>query len=288
MIASMTAYGRRALQQEWGQAVWELRSVNHRYLDLNFKMPEAFREWENEWRNLASTMVCRGKVECYLSFFPSTQTAPRLQINTELVNQLILNCHIVAEHPGVTPSIKAMELLRYPDVLTSKAQDLSHLKPALTTLLSQTLDDLVQTRRREGQQIAHMIKAKLNQVLEQVALVKERLPISLQGQKQKLTQKLADIQASLDPQRLEQELVIYAQRIDVEEEMERLSAHTTEVMHSLTAKEAVGRRLDFLMQEMNREANTLGAKAADNIITSAAIELKVLIEQMREQIQNVE
>ncbi len=288
MIASMTAYGRRALQQDWGQATWELRSVNHRYLDLTFKMPDYFREWESEWRTLAGNYVFRGKVECYLNFFPSNRTAPRLEINTDLVNQLIASCQKVAEHSGVTPSIKAMELIRWPEVLTSQARDLSQLKTPLTTLLTQAFEDLVQTRKREGAQLAQMLKDKLSQVLEQVALVKERLPLCLQAQKHKLAQKLADIQSSLDSQRLEQELVLFAQRIDVEEEMERLATHAHEVMRTLGEVGAMGRRLDFLMQEMNREANTLAAKAADSGITAAAIELKVLIEQMREQIQNVE
>ncbi|MBS0286547.1 MAG: YicC family protein [Proteobacteria bacterium] len=288
MIASMTAYGRRALSQPWGQATWELRSVNHRYLDLTFKMPEGFREWENEWRSLAGNYVSRGKVECYLSFFPSHETAPKLQINMDLVKQLVSSCHAVAEHPGVTPTVKSMEILRFPEVLTSQTRDLSALKGPLTNLLEEAFSDLVQTRKREGQQLAHFIKDKLNQVLSHVALVKERLPLCLQAQKQKLMQKLADVQASLDPQRLEQELLLFAQRIDVEEEIGRLSTHTQEVARALNEKGAMGRRLDFLMQEMNREANTLAAKSQDGGITSAAIELKVLIEQMREQIQNVE
>lgn len=288
MISSMTAYGRRALQKDWGQATWELRSVNHRYLDLSFKIPESFREWENEWRALAGNYLSRGKVECYLNFFPSSKSAPRLQINTDLVGQLLTSCQVVAEHQGVTPTVKAMELLRWPDVLTTVARDISHLKEPLTELFEQTLQDLVQTRKREGHQLQQILKAKLSQVLEQVALVKEKLPLCLQAQKQKLTQKLADIQSSIDPQRLEQELVLFAQRIDVEEEIERLATHTKEVLRTLDDNGAMGRRLDFLMQEMNREANTLAAKSADNTVTQAAIELKVLIEQMREQIQNVE
>ncbi|MBI2790603.1 MAG: YicC family protein [Gammaproteobacteria bacterium] len=288
MIASMTAYGRRALQKEWGQATWELRSVNHRYLDLTFKLPEYFREWESDWRSLANDFLQRGKVECNLTFFHSSQTAPRLQINTDLVSQLLANCQTVSEFPGVSPTIKAMEVLRWPDVMMTVAQDISHLKEPLTELFTQALQDLVQTRRREGSQLQKILKSKLNQVLEQVALVKEKLPLCLQAQKQKLMQKLTDIQSTIDPQRLEQELVLFAQRIDVEEEIERLYTHTQEVLRTLDDKGAMGRRLDFLMQEMNREANTLAAKAAENSVSQAAIELKVLIEQMREQIQNVE
>lgn len=288
MIASMTAYGRRAIQQEWGQAIWELRSVNHRYLDLSFKLPENFREWEADWRNLGLNLLHRGKVECYLTFIPNQSTAPHLQINTELVNQLISSCQNIAEYPGVSPTIKAMELLRWPDVLITKARDISHLKGPLTELFTLTLEDLVESRKREGRQLSQILKGKLQQVLEQVAIVKEKLPLCLQAQRQKLIQKVAEVQVSIDPQRLEQELVLYAQRTDVEEEVERLVAHTKEVLRALEEKGATGRRLDFLMQEMNREANTLAAKAPENSVTQAAIELKVLIEQMREQIQNVE
>lgn len=288
MIASMTAYGRRALQKEWGQATWELRSVNHRYLDLTFRLPDYFREWESDWRALATDFLHRGKIECNLTFFHSHQSAPHLQINKDLVTQLVANCQKVSEFPGVSPSIKAMELLRWPEVVMTVAQDISHLKAPLTALFTQALEDLVQTRRREGSQLQQILKAKLNQVLEQVALVKEKLPLCLQAQRQKLIQKFTEFKTSVDPQRLEQELVLYAQRIDVEEEIERLFTHTQEVLRTLEDKGAMGRRLDFLMQEMNREANTLAAKASENSVSQAAIELKVLIEQMREQIQNVE
>ncbi len=287
MIVSMTAYGRRAVSASWGQATWELRSVNHRYLDITFKIPESFREWESEWRALLGNALHRGKIDCYLSFVPSSQSTPHLQVNTELVKQLVGCCHEI-EAFGVSGNIKAMEILRYPEVITQSARDLSALKAPLGDLLAHALDDLTLMRKREGQQLSQIIKEKLSQVTAQVELVKERLPLCLVTQKQKLTQKLSDIQASLDSQRLEQELVLFAQRIDIEEEIQRLLTHTTEVLRTIGEKGAMGRRLDFLMQEMNREANTLGAKSADSVITQAAIELKVLIEQMREQIQNVE
>ncbi|MGD9591910.1 MAG: YicC/YloC family endoribonuclease, partial [Candidatus Berkiella sp.] len=190
--------------------------------------------------------------------------------------------------PGVTGDVKAIDILRWPEVISSQARDLGSLKEPLTQLLLQALSDLTDTRKREGQQLANILKTKLEQVLVQVDLVKERLPYCLASQKQKLTQKLSDIQATLDSQRLEQEMVLFATRIDVEEEVARLGTHVNEVLRALDEQGAMGRRLDFLMQEMNREANTLGAKAADTIVTGAAIELKVLIEQMREQIQNVE
>lgn len=288
MVASMTAFAREATQQEWGQATWELRSVNHRYLDLSFRLPENFREYEHTWRNLVNQFLHRGKVECGLSFAPSSKTAPLLEINQNLVEQLLFSCQTIMNYPSVSPKIKAMELLKWPDVLVVKSRDISHLQEPLTQLLTVTLEDFVKARAREGKQLKEVIEAKLTQVLHQVAIVREKLPLCLQAQKQKLTQKLNEIQVNFDKERLEQELVIFAQRMDVEEEIDRLITHVKEVERALMSQGATGRRLDFLMQEMNREANTLGAKSLDASVTQAAIELKVLIEQMREQVQNVE
>lgn len=287
MIASMTAFARSAALQEWGQATWELRSVNHRYLDLTFKMPDAFREWEVDWRNLLSKTLHRGKVECHLSFLPSAKTAPALQINNNLVNQLLEGANSLAQHAAISPTIKVMEILRWPDVLRQGIADYSELKYPLTTLLTQAAALLVTNRQQEGAALKEVIAGKSAQILEQVAIVKARLPLCLEAQKQKITQKLADIQANVDKDRLEQELVFYAQRMDVAEEMDRLVTHVKAVEQTLQTP-ASGRRLDFLMQEMNREANTLAAKSADGVVTKAAVELKVIIEQMREQIQNVE
>lgn len=287
MIASMTAFARAAALQEWGQATWELRSVNHRYLDLTFKMPDSFREWEVDWRNLLAKTFQRGKVECHLSFLPSAQTAPPLQINNNLVNQLLNSAKSLSTQEAVSPGIKVMELLRWPEVLRQGAADYSELKLPLTALLTKAAEQLLTTRHQEGAALKVVIEAKLAQVLQQVAIVKERLPLCIEAQRQRIAQKLADIQANVEPERLEQELVFYAQRMDVEEEVDRLVTHVKAVEQALASK-ASGRRLDFLMQEMNREANTLGAKSSDSLVTKAAVELKVIIEQMREQIQNVE
>jgi uncharacterized protein (TIGR00255 family) len=284
----MTAFARSAVQKDWGHAIWEIRSVNHRYLDISFKIPDNFREWEIPWRNVLTEFLHRGKVECQLQFFPSAQTAPQLHINTNLVDQLMSNAKVVGEYAEVNSSLSAMEILRWPQVLVGHAPDIAHLQTPLTQLLKTGMEDLLKTREREGAQIKAVLQSKLQRIEEQVAIASAKLPECLQTQKQKLIQKLQDVQASLDPQRLEQELVFYAQRIDVAEELERLQIHIQETVRTLTGNAAIGRRLDFLMQEMNREANTLAAKAAQNEISQAALELKVLIEQMREQIQNVE
>lgn len=284
----MTAYARCAIQKEWGQAIWECRSINHRYLDLSFKLPENFREWETDWRHLVGKKLNRGKVEWHLTFLPSSQTAPLLKVNNDLVDQLLTSCKTLSKHAEIESSIKVMELLRWPEVLITEQRDISHLKAPLSTLLEMALEDLVQTRQREGKQLQALIKDKLSQLLQQVGIIRDKLPLCLQVQKQKITQKIAELQLAVENDRLEQELVYYAQRIDVTEEIERLSAHTKEVERALQGQGAMGRRLDFLMQEMNREANTLGAKSLDGTVTQAVVELKVLIEQMREQIQNVE
>lgn len=284
----MTAFARVSAQHTWGSATWELRSVNHRYLDLSFKIPESFREWEVDWRQVVAKTLARGKMECFLTFAASEQTAPHLKINTLLVTQLLNNCQVLNQYKDIDPQVKSIDILRWPGVLMSELGEVSQLKDPLTVLLETAVQDLSQARLREGKQIQDFLTDKLAQVLQQVAIAKKKLPGCLQNQKQKLHQKLADLSDNLDNDRLEQEMLIYAQRIDVEEEISRLTTHVQEVSRILKHKEAMGRRLDFLMQELNREANTLSAKSVDDEITKAAIELKVLIEQMREQIQNVE
>lgn len=288
MIASMTAFARVETEQSWGSAIWELRSVNHRFLDLSFKIPENCRRWELNWRTLVSKMLARGKIECHLTFFPSQQMAPRLRINKNLVEQLLINCQTLMEHPAVKPTVQSMDLLNWPEVVFNDPPDMAQLQESFSELLQTALEELVKTRAREGADLKQGLKARLGAVLQQVQQIKEVLPECRLQQKQKLIQKLHDIQEVIDQPRLEQELVFYAQRIDIEEEIERLITHVKEVHRVLDNGGACGRRLDFLMQEMNREANTLGAKASDSRIVQAAIELKVLIEQMREQVQNVE
>ena len=243
-IASMTAFARSATQQEWGQAIWEIRSVNHRYLDTSFKMPENFREWEVEWRHVIANLLQRGKIECQLSFFASSQTAPHLHINKNLVEQLISNCEIIAGYPGVKSAIKAMDLLRWPEVVKTTPRELSFLKEPLSALLNDAVNELSQSRHREGLQLQKFLLARLTQIRHHIGSVQNRLPASLALQKQRIMQKMSEI-PSLDMQRLEQELVFYAQRIDIEEEVERLVTHVQEVERTLSDGAAVGRRLDF-------------------------------------------
>ena len=288
MVYSMTAFSRQSTQQAFGQAVWEIRSVNHRYLDLSLKVPEPFREWESDFRHCISQHVTRGKVECHLQFNPSGETTAALNVNNDLVDQLLHECQLLMKKEGVKENISALKLLKWPGVITLQPADLSTLKNPLLKLLQTAMEELTQSRWREGQQIEAFLREKLDLVNEQLIKVSARLPECLLAQKQKLQQKLHELNANFDTDRLEQEFLYYAQRQDVAEEIARLNGHVKEVRRVLKEKSAMGRRLDFLMQELNREANTLASKSLDEAVTLASVELKVCIEQMREQIQNIE
>ena len=287
-MMSMTAYHRQAVQESWGQAIWEIRSVNHRYLDLSFKIPEAFRECETVWRKAITTALNRGKVECALTFMPSQQAVPKIEINENLVAQLVAGCEKISRFSGVAPSVNAIDILRWPQVLSVPPLSIEPYKEAIHHLLTTALTALQTVRKQEGQQITATLLEKLHLIIEKVSLIKEKQSGSLEHYKNKLVQKIAELKQDPDSGRLEQELVFHAQRIDIQEEVDRLMSHAQEVERLLNDRQPHGRRLDFLMQEMMREANTLGAKVSDHQLSQASIDLKVLIEQMREQIQNLE
>lgn len=287
-MMSMTAFHRQAEQESWGQAIWEIRSVNHRYLDLNFKIPEMFRECEATWRKIVTQTLQRGKVECALTFIPSQQAAPKMEINEGLVVQLVEGCTKISSYAGVAPMVDAIDILRWPQVLSVQALSITPFQAAITDLLTAGLNALTVVRRQEGAQIVETLKEKLNLIVEKIEWIKQKQGASLEHYRNKLLQKIAELKQEPDPGRLEQELVFHAQRIDIQEEVDRLISHAQEVARLFNSKQSHGRRLDFLMQEMMREANTLGAKVADHQLSQASIDLKVLIEQMREQIQNLE
>ena len=288
MLHSMTAFARASRQADWGMAIWEIRSVNHRYLDINFRLPENLNEAEFNWRKTIQSNVQRGKIDCQLTFIPADAHAPKLQANQALAQQLIeqsvqirkLSPHIIVELP-------ALEVLNWPGVITTESLNLSSLVPELTALLQDGLTQLVSMRQREGVEIAKLLETKLDALLEMVEAAKPRVPESLNRQKQKLLGRLQELQQT-ENERIEQEIVMLANKWDVVEELDRLQCHYQEVKKCLQAQDPNGRRLDFLMQEMNREANTLASKSQDAILSKIAVDLKVLIEQMREQIQNVE
>lgn len=287
MIRSMTAYARREVQDNWGSAVWELRSVNQRYLETYLRLPEQFRSMEPVIRERIRQKLTRGKVECQLRFELSSTVQTDLILNESLALQVIKSANWVKLKSN-EGTINPLDILRWPGVMAVEEQDLDVIANYLLEALDATLDDFIIAREREGAALQLLIEQRLNNVKEEVAKVRMQMPAILQWQREKLQAKLDDAQIQLDSNRLEQEMLILAQRIDVAEELDRLDAHVNETYSILKKKEAVGRRLDFMMQEFNREANTLASKSINADVTASAIELKVLIEQMREQIQNIE
>jgi uncharacterized protein (TIGR00255 family) len=283
----MTAFARNEQATAHGTLSWELRSVNHRYLEPHLRLPEAFRDLEGAVREALRQGLSRGKVECTLRFAEESAGKP-LQVDADRARQLIAAAEQVAALIRQPAPLNPLEVLAWPGVLVADSADPQALNAAALKLFDQALSELKAGRAREGAELAKLLNERLDSILEEVAALRELVPQMLAGQRQKIETRFAEMQAELDPQRLEQELVLLAQKSDVAEELDRLSTHVSEVRRVLKAGGAAGRRLDFLMQELNREANTLGSKAFDPRSTQAAVNLKVLIEQMREQVQNIE
>lgn len=288
MIRSMTAFARRERQEEWGLLVWELRSVNHRYLEVSLRLPEELRAQENLFRERVQARLGRGKVECSLRFQPGVGAGGAVQVNEALARSLIEACERVEKLMTNAARLSAMDVLRWPGVSMETKPDLEPVQGAAMALLEEALNELVATREREGARLKEAIEQRLQAVAGLVRQVRERRPEVLAAIREKLLTRIQTLGLEPDSGRLEQELAIVAQRLDVEEELDRLQTHLQETADVLRRDEPVGRRLDFLMQEFNREANTLSSKANDAQTTQAAVELKVLIEQMREQVQNIE
>ena len=288
MINSMTAFAREQGECSQGTLVVELRSVNHRYLECYFKLPEQLRTLENSWREHLRKKLARGKVECQIRWQAESQQAPELNINLEQLDRLASALRQVETCvAGLTPTT-ALDILAWPGVMDSAARDEDEVLALAERVMKTALQTLIENRGREGTQLTAAIGQRLRAVTVQVALTRQQLPQLLQQQQQRIEKRLQEIGAELEPQRLEQELVLIANKADVEEELDRLSVHVQEVTRVLEKGGPCGRRLDFLMQELNREANTLSSKSIASSTTQNAVELKVLIEQMREQIQNLE
>lgn len=284
----MTAFSRKELQETWGNLSWELRSVNHRYLEITPRLPEQLRELENRVREKLRKKLSRGKLECTLKLKTEKAVPTSITVNEAYVNQLVSAAHKIQDLTGDRASLSTTALLNWPGVIETPETDLSHMQQAAMDLLDETLNDFIAHREREGGELKKLLEDRLAGILEQVAIAKQNLPDILQAQRERINSKLAEAQVNLDQDRLEQEMVLIAQKADIDEELDRLSTHVEEVRRTLKQGGASGRRLDFLMQELNREANTLGSKSIHVITTQVAVELKVLIEQMREQIQNIE
>ena len=287
MIHSMTAFARAEQASANGTLSWELRSVNHRYLEPHLRLPEAFRDLEGAVREALRNGLSRGKVECTLRF-SDDNAGKALQVDLERAAQLVAAAESVANLIKQPAALNPLEVLGWPGVLVADAADPQALNQSALSLFTRALNELKNGRGREGTELAKLLNERLDSILDQVADLRELVPQMLAGQRQKILDRCAEMHAELDPQRLEQELVMLAQKSDVAEELDRLNTHVTEVRRVLKTGGQAGRRLDFLMQELNREANTLGSKAFDTRSTQAAVNLKVLIEQMREQVQNIE
>lgn len=287
MIRSMTAFARHEQVTELGTLIWEIRSVNHRYLELALRLEESFRPLEMDIRKIFAERMARGKIEASLRYQPSQQQTA-LNINTNLAQSVINACEQLTQMANQTLSVDPLRLLQWPGVANTEQVNLDALKQEAMDTLQTVLADFISGREREGQALAEMILQRCEEILQIAGAVKNRMPEILEQQRQRLLQKASELEVTLEPERLEQEIVLIAQKSDVAEELDRLQSHVDEVKRVLQRDEPIGRRLDFLMQELNREANTLGSKSIDTDTTRYSVDLKVLIEQMREQIQNIE
>ncbi|MBS0487828.1 MAG: YicC family protein [Proteobacteria bacterium] len=292
MIRSMTAFASAETETPWGALAFELRSVNHRYLELNPRLPDELRAIEPALRERVATKLTRGKVDATLRFRPNDADAAKLRVNDAMVERL---AHLAKSFDERFPEldIDFTSLLQWPGVLVQDDIDQEGLRNAALKLLDQALADMLATRGREGERLGVFLRERLDGIARIVADVRGWLPQIREALRAKLQSRLGELkpaagQVQLEPGRIEQELVLQLSRIDVDEELDRLSAHIDEARRVLALPDAVGRRMDFLMQEFNREANTLGSKSVDSRTTQASVELKVLIEQMREQVQNIE
>ncbi len=288
MTKSMTAFARESRQGDEEELTWELRSVNHRFLEAFVRLPEELRSLESAVRERLAARLGRGKLDCTLRYAPTSGGAGRLSINRRYLEQILAAGEEVAAMVGRAGQPDPFDLLRWPGVLQEEERDLGALGQRALDLLDTALATLIATREREGERLAEMIRDRCQRLAASVTEVSARMPQVMVEVRQRILGRLEEVRTELDPNRLEQELALLAQRLDVDEEMDRMQAHVREVLSVLESREPVGRRLDFLMQELNREANTLGSKSSDVQVTRLAVEMKVLIEQMREQVQNIE
>ncbi|MGH8455286.1 MAG: YicC/YloC family endoribonuclease [Nevskiales bacterium] len=287
----MTGFARETTQGPWGELSWELRSVNHRYLDLSLRLPEELRALESDVRSLIAEKVGRGKLEANLRLRAQVTVGQALEVNAQRLQELAQACHVVGAAFSHTAPVDPLKALSFPGVLREQLLDAETLAPIALELLGRTLISLAEMRTREGERLVQLMSDRLDTLAGLVATVRARLPMVREESRARLQARVQEIlgrAAELDQGRLEQELAILVQRLDIDEELVRLDSHIVEVRQTLKRKEAVGRRLDFLMQELNREANTLSSKSQDTEVTRAGVEMKVVIEQIREQVQNVE
>ena len=288
MIASMTAFGRTEETEDIGHILWEIRSVNHRYLEINTRLPEDFRMLETTIREHISNRVKRGKIDCTLRFEPFDTKNKELSLNNGLMTALIKSAEAVQNELKNSDNINPVDILRWPGVINRETPDPDSVGGPLLQQLDATLDILIETRQREGEKLKSIILERCASACKIIEDLHKKLPAIMASLRERLLTKAQELSIEIDNERLEQELLLLIQKHDVDEELGRLETHINEVRRVLESSVPVGRRLDFLMQELNREANTLGSKTAHVDSSNASVDLKVLIEQMREQVQNIE
>jgi len=288
MIASMTGFARRELASPFGTLVCEIRSVNHRFLDATLRMPDSCRGLEPELRQALSRVLKRGKVDCTVSLRGANPAAHSLEIDHAALDRLLTHLRALSAALPQQGHVDLIELLRFPGILHQDSVDSEALLDTVRSLFAQTLTELAGARAREGERLAALIEQRCSLLGQMLVEVRAHLPEARARIRQRFDERLAELAAQVDQSRVEQEILLMLQRSDIAEELDRLSGHIEETARTLKADEPAGRRLDFLMQEFNREANTLSSKSQDLETTRAAVEMKVLIEQMREQVQNIE
>lgn len=288
MIRSMTGFARRERQGPWGTLVCELRTVNHRYLETSLRLPDELKALDNDIRQALSASLRRGKVDANVYLKSAAGTQRSLELDTQLLNELLARVEQVRGQLKDPAAVSPVELLRWPGVIRESEMEAGPVLAAALQLVREALTELNDTRLREGQRMRDLMLARCTTMRTQVLAVRARLPEISQRLRERIVERITQLGATPDPERLEQELVLYAHKMDVDEELDRLGAHLEEVTSVLSSPEPAGRRLDFLMQELNREANTLSSKSQDTETTRAAVDIKVMIEQVREQVQNVE
>lgn len=287
MIFSMTGFARKEHKAPWGTAVWEIRSVNQRYLETLYRIPENFRALEPALRDRLRKKLQRGKVECALRINMSETNNADFTVNESLAKQLIEAAHWI-QLQGATGNINPSDILRWPGVMNTVEADMDNMQKELLELFDETLKEFIASRASEGENMKALIEQRLNAIEVEAQTVESHMPEILEWQKDRIRNKFNEAKIELDDTRVEQEMILIAQKSDIAEEIDRLRSHVSETNKIMKQGGAIGRRLDFMMQEFNREANTLGSKSINAQVTKSAVELKVLIEQMREQIQNIE
>ena len=288
MVHSMTAFSRQQVESEWGSLIWEIRSVNHRYLEPSVRLPESFRSLENPIRKELREKLNRGKVECQLRFQTLATKQIDWQLNLELISRLTKANSEINRKTGGDYLLSSLDILKWPGVISDQSLDEEIFNQEALKLFEKALDDLIVSRKREGESLRSLLLKRIESIQSIVDSIRSKMPLIITKQKENLLLRLEELKAEFEPTRLEQEIAMLAQKADVDEELDRLDSHLQEVKRVIDSDGQVGRRLDFLMQELNREANTLSSKSIVVETTQGAVELKVLIEQMREQIQNIE